>query len=497
MVNPETQGAHIGTDPLRKNRWTQAEATWANASWFGQASAMPDTDGYQASPLVGGGLGPIPAQWHVPDLASLLDSGTRPETWERTGAGHADDDLHASADVTPSPPRRATAAPERLGGCTTRCGPVPPPLAMCTATICETMSGPSCWRSSRPCDGPQRPRSLARAPTLAFHLGTPPAWRGLTPTVRLATFNVENLFTRFLFARGVDQKQAARMGFTSDDLRFRLADPSSKRLTAETMLAMDADVFALQEVEGLDVLKRFRDQHLGGKSEWPYALVIDGNDSRRIDVGVVSRFPIVHARSWQHLSRDERYVFDRDCLEVDIAAPVGTVTLYINHFKSMRAPNRSSGPGRGLTAPRRAAQARTVRDIVCKRFGPEPDEAPFVILGDFNDHLEDTHEGSCAIRELVQWSAVRNIVDRLPEDERWTHFFSGRRRSSLPPAYRQLDFVLPSRGLAERNPAPPEIERRGQPGRASRFTGERFEGVGHDRPKASDHCPILFEITQL
>ncbi|MCO4745203.1 MAG: endonuclease/exonuclease/phosphatase family protein [Proteobacteria bacterium] len=314
--------------------------------------------------------------------------------------------------------------------------------------------------------------------------------------MRVATFNVENLFTRYLFARGVDSRHAATHGFTTEDLRFRMAEPSAKRLTAETLLALNADVVALQEVESLDVLKQFRDRYLGGREVWPHALVIDGNDSRRIDVGVLSRFPIVHARSWQHLRSERGFTFDRDCLEVDVSGPLGVLTLYVNHFKSMRAPNRTRGSGRALTRARRLEQTAAVRNIITERFGPDPSDAPFIVLGDFNDFVADDHQGRSGIRDFVEWSAVENVLNRLPEDERWTHFFAGR-RGGLDPAYRQLDFLMPSRGLAARNPQLPEVERRGQPGRARRFSGQRFEGVGESRPKASDHCPIVFELTSL
>lgn len=315
-------------------------------------------------------------------------------------------------------------------------------------------------------------------------------------TVRLATFNVENLFTRFLFGRSVDKVAASEHGFTADDLRFRLAEPQSKRLTAEIMMAVNADIFALQEVEGLDVLKAFRDKYLGGLDSWPHALVIDGNDQRRIDVGVLSRFPIVHARSWQHLREDGRFVFDRDCLEVDVLTPLGVLTLYINHFKSMRAPDGEQGSGRGLTRARRAQQARAVRRIITDRFG-DAGEGAYLVVGDFNDHLQDDEQGDSGIRDLAEWDAVENVVGRMPESERWTHYFSGYKRRGLPPAYRQLDYLLPSRRLADRNPGSPAIERSGQPGRASRFTGKRLSGVGHARPKASDHCPVSFDVQAL
>ncbi len=318
--------------------------------------------------------------------------------------------------------------------------------------------------------------------------------------MKIATFNVENLFTRYLFARGVDTDHAARHGFTGDDLRFRLADMRSKELTADVMRACGADVFALQEVEDLDTLKKFRDQFLGGRDAWPHAMVIDGNDQRRIDVAVLSRLPIVHARSWQHLWNHDTDAprFDRDCLEVDVfERGVGTVTLYVNHFKSMRAPNRSRGPGRALTRARRQDQARTVQAIVKERFGDEPGDAPFVVCGDLNDHLEQTEEGQSGIKGLVEWDAVDNVVDRLPAEHRWTHFWPGHRRRGLPPAYRQLDYVLPSTRLARLNPGVPYIERRGLTERAKDYRGPRFEGVGRNNPKASDHCPIVWQIDKL
>lgn len=312
--------------------------------------------------------------------------------------------------------------------------------------------------------------------------------------MRLATFNVENLFTRYLFARGVDRRRAAKEGFRTEDLRFRLADPVSKRLTADVMLALQADVFALQEVEDLDTLKQFRDRFLGGREAYPHAIVIDGNDQRRIDVGILSRHPIVHARSWQHLWEDDEPVFDRDCLEVDILTPdIGRLTLYVNHFKSMRAPRGSTVPGRQATRPRRLQQAQAVRRIIEERFD-DPAAASFVVLGDLNDHLETTSEGATGIEPLVCWDAVENVLDRLHPRDRWTHHYGGSRRHGLPEAFRQLDYVLVSRALADANPHPPVLERRGMPKRAHRFGGTRFEGVGTSRPKASDHCPIAFDL---
>lgn len=313
--------------------------------------------------------------------------------------------------------------------------------------------------------------------------------------MRLATFNVENLFSRYRFAKDVDFDDARQRGFTADELTGRIDDPQAKSLTAAAILAIDADVLALQEVESMATLKRFRDRFLGGRAAYPHCVVLDGNDPRDIEVGVLSRFPIVHARSWQHLwdSAHNAPLFSRDCLEVDIAPPAGPVlTLYVNHFKSMRVEGQDGS--RAQTRPLRLRQASAVMDIVRGRFGEQPGQHRFAIVGDFNDYLGDDEQGQSGIDQLVHWPEVVHAVGLLPPDQRWTHFWRGHPQKGLQPTYQQLDYVLLSQALARHLHGPPVMERRGQPGRAERFAGERFAGVGFDRPKASDHCPVAVDL---
>jgi endonuclease/exonuclease/phosphatase family metal-dependent hydrolase len=314
--------------------------------------------------------------------------------------------------------------------------------------------------------------------------------------LRLATFNVENLYTKFRFARGVDPRLAAEQGFTTEMLRERIADTDAKILTADLIDLLDADVLVLQEVEGMATLKQFRDRYLGGRNAYPYVVVLEGNDSRGIEVGVLSRLPVTHIRSWQHMVDPASHhpVFNRDCLEVDVHHPDhGTLTLYANHLKSMR--DGEADGGRARTRWIRQQQCRAVMEVVQTRFGPDAGDHPFVVLGDFNDYLETDEQGETGIADLVRWPQVVNVVERLPPDERWTHFWKGQPDRELQPTYQQLDFILPSRRVALANPWPPRIERRGQPGRAQRYEGARLPGVGWDRPKASDHCPVVLDLS--
>ena len=194
--------------------------------------------------------------------------------------------------------------------------------------------------------------------------------------VRIATFNVENLFARFRFRRNTNAESAVRDGWLTNDARFDIHDAEAKEITGALINEVDADVLCLQEVEGLDVLKRFRSEYLGGRRNYPYALVIDGNDPRRIDVAILSRRPILAARTWQHLPYGRGYVFSRDCLEVDLEMPGGkTLTVYNNHFKSMIG-------GRGATKAKRQRQSQAVRDIVKARFGTRAGQ------GDLHQHAQ-------------------------------------------------------------------------------------------------------------
>jgi endonuclease/exonuclease/phosphatase family metal-dependent hydrolase len=322
--------------------------------------------------------------------------------------------------------------------------------------------------------------------------------------MRLATFNVENLLAWYRLSKDLNPAVAVADGFGTGDLRPRIADAEAKSLTGQLMRQVDADIWCLQEVESGDVLKRFRDRWLGGRDAFPHAVLIDGNDDRHIDVAVLSRFPISHLRSWQHLWDSTRNlpVFSRDCLECDIAVPgKPPLTLFVNHFKSMRGDGGDGG--RRETHALRQRQAQTVRDVVSERFAPglvgadadaQVANAHFAVLGDFNDYLGEDAQGPSAIEALVHWPAVFNVTERLAPADRWTHYWKGAPHLNLPPTYQQLDFLLLSKRLAERNPQPPVIDRAGQPGRATDYAGVRLEGIGYDRPKASDHCPLAIDL---
>ena len=301
---------------------------------------------------------------------------------------------------------------------------------------------------------------------------------------RLATFNVENLFARYNFNKNIDPAKGAQEGFLVNDTAFTIYEDTAKRITAKAIKAVNADIICLQEVENLKVLDRFCTTYLKGNASfapYEYRLLIDGNDPRQIDVAILSRFPIAALHSHRHERNGSHALFSRDCLRAEVDINGKTLTLYINHLKSMMG-------GRGKTRKRRMMQASRVAEIIVNDQGPRL-YRNIVVLGDMNDYMDPATPQENSLMPLTEHPKLVNILQRLPENDRWTHYYKREK------AYRQLDYLLLSKSFDKRAGYPvPAVERRGLPLRAQRVTAKRFAGVGKDNPKASDHAPLYVDI---
>lgn len=366
-------------------------------------------------------------------------------------------------------------------------------------------------------------------------------------SVTIATFNVENLMSRFdfggyrnellqdrvlsLFQASSEEEykalERARMVSLSDDTR---------QLTALAIAATRADIICLQEVDDLDALRAFEFGYLYRMIGEGYLnkYLATGNDSRGIDVAVMFRNETRHGQPIEFVSMTSHAfvtydefdlhtpelkamgidghdkVFKRDCLEVNLKVGGQPFTLFTSHFKSMGSP-RNGQNGRDATMPVRLAEARAVRRIIEDKFGRErAARRNWAICGDFNDYRQrlvvegDAFEGHrftlvneerSGIDPLLSDGFSENVMERRPETDRWTLYHT---RGPAERHLCQLDYLLLSPRLAERNPnAVPVVVRNGQPHRTVFPPGqevERFPRTGWDRPKASDHCPVAVTI---
>lgn len=297
-------------------------------------------------------------------------------------------------------------------------------------------------------------------------------------SMRVATFNVENLFARYRFRENFNPQ--AEDGFGINNLAFSLYDAESRRIAGKAIREVNADIICLQEVENLEVLDRFNSKHLGNK-KYKFRLLIDSHDPRHIDVAVLSRYPFVYINTHRDLRNqaNTKWLFSRDCLEVKIKVDVKELSLYVNHFKSMME-------GRDDTKARREEQVQKVKEIIDQRWQDSDYDGNFIVLGDFNDYVD----ANTSLKALTDHHYLVNVVaEKLPQDEQWTHYWAGGNE------YRQLDYLLLSKKLFEANKNEmPRIERRGMPWRAEKYTQDRFDDVGWDHPKASDHCPLYVDL---
>lgn len=167
------------------------------------------------------------------------------------------------------------------------------------------------------------------------------------------------------------------------ELRDEPINEHAMRNTARVMIDVGADVLGVVEAESRPVLSAFNSEIVAamGGSPYRHVMVIDGNDERGIDVGLMTRegFPIGAMRS--HV--DDRLpngslVFSRDCPEYEVTTPSGArLLVLVNHFKS-----KGFG-GTASSNARRLAQAERVRVIY---EGLVAGGAEFVaVIGDLND----------------------------------------------------------------------------------------------------------------
>ncbi len=367
-------------------------------------------------------------------------------------------------------------------------------------------------------------------------------------SVRIATFNAENILQRFDFSGYRNQLQRDRvlqMIDIKDEQQYRrleqarvIAHSDDKmQLTALAIAATRADILCLQEVENIETLKAFEYGYLFKMigAGYRHKYLVEGNDGRGIDVAVMTRdetatgepIEFVRLQSHAHLTYEQMNLFNprlkavgelpherifrRDCLEIDFRVGGKPLTLYVVHFKSM-GPGRDGMDGREFTMPVRLAEAACVRAIIEERFGKDhAADKRWMICGDMNDYREkqaisggdgepyiftQVEEVEAGFDPLIEGDFAINMVARRDYTDRWTLYHS---RGPEERHLCQLDYLMASPLLADQNPkVVPDIIRNGQPWRTPFPPGqdvERYPRIGWDRPKASDHCPVAVSLT--
>ncbi len=166
------------------------------------------------------------------------------------------------------------------------------------------------------------------------------------------------------------------------ELKTETVNARATEHTAMVIRDVGADVLGVVEAENRITLQRFSSRMLEAVGGRPYdhVMVIDGNDERGIDVGLMTRaeYEIESVRSHVDDRDGTGRIFSRDCPEYRIATPGGArVVVLVNHLKSK---------GYGSTRSSNALRERQARHIaqIYRRLRKEG-EGNVVVCGDLND----------------------------------------------------------------------------------------------------------------
>lgn len=272
--------------------------------------------------------------------------------------------------------------------------------------------------------------------------------------------------------------------------KLTLVEQLPIRMTARVIHELQADILAVQEVENRNALREFNASYLrldnksgqathrtkNSSPRFDQIMVIDGNDERGINVGLMARpgYTMSYVRSHAHmghLSGGGGQVFSRDCAEYLIITPEKQqVWILNNHFKSKR----------GGGDAKRHEQAMAVRSIYERL---KANRAHIAIVGDLNDL-----PGSTALAPLLgDGCDLKSAYDHKKFTKNGPGTFGDCTDKE------QFDYILLSPALFDKVQAG-GINRNGLWGGKSPGSWPRFEEITSKAQSASDHAALWVDL---
>jgi endonuclease/exonuclease/phosphatase family metal-dependent hydrolase len=263
------------------------------------------------------------------------------------------------------------------------------------------------------------------------------------------------------------------------DLTVEQVNEAATRNTARVVKTIDADVLGVVEAESRPALVRFCKDVMPAVDGTPYdhIMLIDGNDERGIDVGLMTKkkFDIVSIASHVDDEDDDGLIYSRDCAQFEIKTADGnTLVVLANHFKSKGfGTPATSDAKRKRQAARTATIYRQLRQT--HKF--------IAIIGDFNDTPD-----SDPLAPLFSQTGLKDISE-LPG------FDDGGRPGTFKngTASNKIDYILLSPDLFEKATAG-GIFRMGVWGGTNGTLFPHFPEITKEVEAASDHAAIWAEL---
>jgi endonuclease/exonuclease/phosphatase family metal-dependent hydrolase len=251
--------------------------------------------------------------------------------------------------------------------------------------------------------------------------------------------------------------------------------------TARVINDVGADIIALIEVEDRKALQKFNEKILSkmGHTGYEHVMVIEGNDERGIDVGLMTgkQYPLRLMQSHVHEKLPGgNPVFSRDAPEYEVRTPSGERIWVIPcHFKS-----KFGGDDR-RSREKRAAQAAKVAEIYNRLRRERQNKV--VVLGDFNDTPDST-----PLEALLKGTDLRDVGTHGSFDPGG---FNGRGTYGTGTDSQKIDYLLLSPALFRRVRSA-GLFRKGAWTASGRW--EMYDTLKRPEHSASDHHLIWVEL---
>lgn len=252
------------------------------------------------------------------------------------------------------------------------------------------------------------------------------------------------------------------------------------RHTAMVMKDVEAHVMAVIEADDRIALRDFSAIMLRNVGGTPYehVMLIDGNDGRGIDVGILTRkgYDITGIRSHVDDMDGANQVFSRDCPEYSVRTPGGgELVVLVNHLKSK---------GYGVQADNNARRRRQAEQVakIYRRLRKDG-KRNVAVVGDFNDTPD-----SKPLEPLLEGTDLRDVSEhpQFESDGRPGTYGTGSKSN-------KIDYILLSPALFK-GVTKAAVFRKGVWGGKNGTLFEHYSTMTRPVEAASDHAAIYADI---
>ncbi len=263
------------------------------------------------------------------------------------------------------------------------------------------------------------------------------------------------------------------------ELKTEAVNQVAIQMTAKVIKDVNADILAVVEADDRIALEHFNEQLLRPiGAAYDGIMLIDGNDERGIDVGILTKNDHTIDTIVSHVDdmSDGHRIFSRDCPEFTVQCSSNKILVMINHLKSKGYGSQTQSDAK------RKQQAQRVRDIYDQRRKEGIDL--IAIVGDFND----TPDSDPLSPLLSNGSDLKDIFEhaQFQGDGRPGTYANGAKSN-------KIDYILLSPALFEKV-ASGGIWRKGVWGGTNGTLFPHYDEIQTADQAASDHAAIWADI---